>query len=802
MTNVTHGEGNGSQEHFRSRAETARAVYEAYYARGAPKNRRVYPKGELKGLCPNCGGDDRFWTRPDGFGCRKCEPGGNTVTAKAAYLAILEALGIANGESTQPAFKPRHTAPKRKDAPVPEIDGERPKEVTVTRKVASPRKPRGAKRPTGEPPVYYEYPDADGSVKWRVKRTPAKFPDNSPTKIIKQERWHSGRWIPGKPDEYKGLSKAPLYNLQNLAIFQKNWPRGERTVYIVEGEKCADAVNTLMSKIAVTWAGGTATWRNADWTPLRGERVLLISDADSPGRSAMHAIASHLHSKLGCSVWIAAMPGETGDDIADWLESSGPEGAAEHIKPHIKAYHPGDTQAGAAAREDTDDPYTYWGREDRRLTLPKILQTKGGDPDSGPWAVAEATDPNIAAALRHLGYRLRYDLLSARPQVSKDGGPWEIIRERYRATLRSELAEHFIVFDGRSKEGKTRRLRLSDSAWRAFHLSAQGWHEVDAFGEYVTNLPTWDGEKRIEYVLQHCLGTEDTPINRWASGFIFMGPVKRSVEPGAKLDETPILIGPEDVGKSTLLRYVFPPGHRHWHGDQTDFGHDYRRIVESTLGRKIVELAEWRGFRRKSANSIKALLSTVDDGQVRLAYRVDPEPLPRRFVFVGTTNNESPLPNDPTGLRRFVPVRTPGGQGTEFMRAYLNTNRAQLWAEAYARVKAGERVYLPPSLKAQQRELTNDARAANTVMEDRVTTLPVTDVKGEPWTMTRLCEVLYRVERKKHEPTWHDRKEVQDALRNMGWLSKKRRFGKTTRNTWIPPSAWVPTKQPEEEAPF
>ena len=303
MTKLTHGEGGGSQ------ADTARAVYDAYYANGAPKNARVYPKGELKGPCPYCGGDDRFWTRPDGFVCRQCEPGGNTVTRKAVFLAILEALGIDNGESTQPAFKPRHTAPKRKGAPVPAIDGVRPKAVKVTGKVAPPRKQRGRAKRTDVSPIVYEYPDESGHVLWRVKRWPTKWLDGTPDKEFTQKKRALGHWVPGKPEKYKGHGKAPLYQLPILRQVRQDQPEAE--IRIVEGEKCTDAISRHGAGFAVTWAGGAATWRNADWEPLRGASVLLISDADDPVRTAMREIAAHLYN-LECGVRIALMPGKQG----------------------------------------------------------------------------------------------------------------------------------------------------------------------------------------------------------------------------------------------------------------------------------------------------------------------------------------------------------------------------------------------------------------------------------------------------------------------------------------------------------
>ena len=69
----------------------------------------------------------------------------------------------------------------------------------------------------------------------------------------------------------------------------------------------------------------------------------------------------------------------------------------------------------------------------------------------------------------------------------------------------------------------------------------------------------------------------------------------------------------------------------------------------------------------------------------------------RRFVMVGTTNNESDLPNDPSGNRRFVPVPLAHGTNVE---AFMSENRAQLWAEALHLYRAGERASLPTRIDA------------------------------------------------------------------------------------------------------
>src|SRR5204863_3111104 len=52
-------------------------------------------------------------------------------------------------------------------------------------------------------------------------------------------------------------------------------------------EKTADAAQRLLpSCVAITWAGGSNGYRNVDFAPLRGRKVVCVPDADQPGREA------------------------------------------------------------------------------------------------------------------------------------------------------------------------------------------------------------------------------------------------------------------------------------------------------------------------------------------------------------------------------------------------------------------------------------------------------------------------------------------------------------------------------------
>ena len=83
-------------------------------------------------------------------------------------------------------------------------------------------------------------------------------------------------------------------------------------------------------------------------------------------------------------------------------------------------------------------------------------------------------------------------------------------------------------------------------------------------------------------------------------------------------------------------------------------------------------------------------------------------PHPRQCVFIGSTNSEMGFLRDITGNRRFWPVKTPGG-GAKHTWELTDELVRQIWAEALAYVRAGERLYLDAELEELARSGQRDA---------------------------------------------------------------------------------------------
>ena len=80
----------------------------------------------------------------------------------------------------------------------------------------------------------------------------------------------------------------PLYRLVELLA-------SSGRVYVVEGEKAADAVASL-GLVATTSAGGAKAAAKTDWSPLAGRKVVILPDNDAPGEAYAAEIVRLLSS--------------------------------------------------------------------------------------------------------------------------------------------------------------------------------------------------------------------------------------------------------------------------------------------------------------------------------------------------------------------------------------------------------------------------------------------------------------------------------------------------------------------------
>jgi putative DNA primase/helicase len=148
----------------------------------------------------------------------------------------------------------------------------------------------------------YVYKQADGTPYLKVCKTADKgFP---------QFHRDADRWVKGKP---RG-AKVP-YRLPQLVA-----AAADVTVYVVEGEKDADSLAKIGLVATTASEGAKAKWDPALTPWFKGRRVVILVDADAPGRAHGQKIAKALHGVAASVRVVDLFPGRTdGADVSDWL---------------------------------------------------------------------------------------------------------------------------------------------------------------------------------------------------------------------------------------------------------------------------------------------------------------------------------------------------------------------------------------------------------------------------------------------------------------------------------------------------
>lgn len=201
----------------------------------------------------------------------------------------------------------------------------------------------------------------------------------------------------------------------------------------------------------------------------------------------------------------------------------------------------------------------------------------------------------------------------------------------------------------------------------------------------------WDGRKRVETLLQDYLGVKDSAYARDVSRLLVLGPMCRVLWRGVKVDYAPILQGPQGSGKDRFLELLCTFADDECLYTASSFDPTKpAEYVQAIRGKLIVHLAEMATFRRTSNEQMKTFLTEHED-TARLSYEAIARTYRRLCIFVFSVNERGGYLTDSTGNRRFLPVELgdpkPGedGRPTAYLREFaeLETDRAQIWAEAY-----------------------------------------------------------------------------------------------------------------------
>lgn len=328
-----------------------------------------------------------------------------------------------------------------------------------------------------------------------------------------------------------------------------------------------------------------------------------------------------------------------------------------------------------SAAEEFDDGYEIDPDYDNSwlgsLTLDKFNKY---EPSTANFEIIIRNDPKLQG--------LKYDKFNLRPVATKPL-PWNSANyERHWQDKDDAGLRHYLE----SKYGIYNATKYADALSVVFEQNT--FHPIT---QYLDKL-AWDGLERLDRILIDYLGAEDTPFTRLATRKAFTAAVARVYTPGVKFDYVLTLIGPEGIGKSTLLRKMGMG----WFSDSF-LGVEGNKAYEQLQGVWLIEMGELAGIKRAEVESIKHFVSKQAD-RFRVAYGRRNEDFPRQCVFFGTTNEYSFLRMN-NGNRRFWPVNVTG-----FGERHISDMPVdQLWAEAKAYFDFGEKLYFDADTEEEAR---------------------------------------------------------------------------------------------------
>ncbi len=166
-----------------------------------------------------------------------------------------------------------------------------------------------------EPTDQWNYHDAAGSIVGVV----ARWDIEGEGKTYRPVSLIEGAWrCTGMPEP------RPLYQLPDLVK--------EETVYVVEGEKCADIAWTC-GLPATTSAHGAKAAQKTDWSPVAGKHVVILPDNHDAGMEYAETVARLCHDAGAASVRLVNLADRwpeipEGGDIEQALKLEGADAEA------------------------------------------------------------------------------------------------------------------------------------------------------------------------------------------------------------------------------------------------------------------------------------------------------------------------------------------------------------------------------------------------------------------------------------------------------------------------------------------
>lgn len=317
------------------------------------------------------------------------------------------------------------------------------------------------------------------------------------------------------------------------------------------------------------------------------------------------------------------------------------------------------------------------------------------------------------------------------------------------------------------------RFDISLNSFNQFVYLLSKRYSVDPILEYFKALPAHSGPSIVDDILENVFDISDSAatafLKRWLISI-----VARAYEPGCKADLVLLLVGHQGIRKSSFFSAITPLSG--YFLDTSNEGKDELIALHSSCVCEYGELESTIG--RRGNSRLKAMLASSVD-LFRPVYGRKAKRHPRRFVFCASTNLDGVL-NDPTGGRRYLPIKLPGKLKGDV--DWLKRNLDAIWSEIKHLYQSGERWWLTETEESEQVdrvEAVTEESAIRPQVEHALTCWKDSSLNTIAFTTAHFIQAVFDMESKDLISNTRKTNEVKQVLADCGYpVSQKSINGK------------------------
>lgn len=333
------------------------------------------------------------------------------------------------------------------------------------------------------------------------------------------------------------------------------------------------------------------------------------------------------------------------------------------------------------------------------------------------------TSTVLETVLEHIGVSVRKNTITGLPDCNFGQG-WQPLSDADEAVIRDKIN----IASGESDAFFTKRQwddALTALIERTPHNPLQAF--LDQYDEAALEL-SYDEALQVfvdwgKEVLN--MPTEMQTVS-YGAALLWVGVIQRGLNPGCYQRVIPVLVGGQNIGKSTALREMLPADmYRYFQPRLNLFADDYT-FYYGMEGMLLCEVSELVGAAKNDAELFKSRIGEGWD-KYRRKYAKRITDNPRTTFIAATTNGDTPLPKDLTGNTRFLmlPCNVSQDDLLDPERKNIMETMAEwrdkCWAAALRLYLEGfSAASLPPELEAEQRIVNEQYTPSDETMEGRV----------------------------------------------------------------------------------